>query len=221
MLRHLPVAALIWAAVSCTTETGQETAQSLEEDLSVTTSGNHQVHLTTELGEIVIELDPGKAPVSVANFLSYVDSGHYDSTIFHRAIDGYLVEAGRIHLEGTSAVEKLPQAPIENESRNGLQNDRGTVAMARNARPDSATAAFFINLADNRSLNFPQPDGHGYAVFGKVVSGMEIADQIGMAETGIRPLSLYHPATGELEIQRVADVPLEAVTILSARRSSK
>lgn len=218
MLRYLPIAALIWAAVSCTPEKPAELPGPTETEEAEAKPVRSQVLLTTSLGEIVIELDPEKAPVSVANFLSYVDSGHYDSTLIHRAINGYLVEAGKIHLEDDSAIEGEPNASIENESKNGLRNDRGAVAMARTARPDSATAAFFINLADNLALNYPQPDGHGYAVFGEIISGLEIADQIGQVETDVKPLSLIHPATGKLEVQEVADVPVKPVTIFSARR---
>ena len=141
--------------------------------------------------------------------------------LFHRTISGYLIEGGKMHLEGDAIVERTPNAPIENESQNGLRNERGTLAMARAARPDSATSAFFINLADNLALNYPQPDGYGYAVFGKVISGMEIADQIGQSQTDVKHLTLIHPATGKREVQEVADVPVEAVTILSAKRIDK
>jgi peptidyl-prolyl cis-trans isomerase A (cyclophilin A) len=221
MLRHLPIAALIWAAVSCTPEKPEEHPKRSEIAEPQATPPSNQVLLTTSLGEIIIELDPDKAPVSVTNFLSYVDSGHYDSTLFHRTISGYLIEGGKMHLDGDAIIERTPNALIENESKNGLRNERGTLAMARAARPDSATSAFFINLADNLALNYPQPDGNGYAVFGKVVSGMAIADQIGRSLTDVKPLTLIHPATGKPEAQEVADVPIEPVTILSAKRIAK
>lgn len=221
MLRHLPIAALIWAAVSCTPEKPEEHPKVPEIEETQATTPSKQVLLTTNLGEIIVELDPENAPISVANFLSYVDAGHYDAMLFHRTISGYLIEGGKMQLVGDAIVERTAKAPIENESQNGLRNARGTLAMARAARPDSATSAFFINLADNLALNYPQPDGHGYAVFGKVISGMEIADQIGQSLTDVKPLALIHPATGKREVQEVADVPLESVTILSAKRIDK
>ena len=133
-------------------------------------------------------------------------------------IDGYVITAGKVHVDSDRFVEYPAGESIEIESRNGLRNDRGTIAMARGSRPDSATSSFFINLADNIGLNYPQPDGYGYAVFGKVVAGMEIADKIGSVETGIGSVTLLHPETAVLEPQEIADLPVEPVTILSAKR---
>ena len=140
-----------------------------------------QVQLSTTMGEIVIDLDAAKAPKTVANFLQYVQSGHYDGTVFHRVIDGFMVQGGGFTADLT---EKPGRAPIALE-RNGLRNERGTVAMARTANPDSATAQFFINLQDNAFLNAANArDGNGYAVFGKVVSGMDVVDRIRAVPTG-------------------------------------
>jgi peptidyl-prolyl cis-trans isomerase A (cyclophilin A) len=220
MFRFLFTAALFWAAVSCSPKESGEPMNDEQPAAEVVSFGN-QVLLKTSLGDLVIELDPGNAPVSVANFLDYLEQGHYDGTVFHRAIDGYLIEGGKLEQKGPKLIEKPTDDPIINESRNGLLNDRGALAMARTARPDSAAAAFFINLSDNIAHNHPLPDGHGYAVFGRVISGMDVADQIGQTKTGVVTLDLIHPATGEIEARSVADVPLDAVTILSATRIAK
>jgi len=134
-----------------------------------------RVKLSTSMGDIVVELSPDKAPKTVENFLQYVADKHYDNTIFHRVIDGFMIQGGGM---AAQMLEKRTRAPIPLEARTGLKNDRGTIAMARTSVPDSATAQFFINVVDNAMLNAPQPDGHGYAVFGKVVSGMDVVDKI-------------------------------------------
>ena len=135
-----------------------------------------QVRLQTSEGDIVVELDAAKAPKTVDNFLQYVKAGHYDGTIFHRVIPGFMIQGGGMKPDLS---EKPTRAPIPLESRNGLSNTRGTVAMARTAMPDSATAQFFVNVVDNTFLDQPNArDGNGYAVFGKVVSGMDVVDRI-------------------------------------------
>jgi peptidyl-prolyl cis-trans isomerase A (cyclophilin A) len=135
-----------------------------------------KVRLDTSLGEIVIELDAAKAPKSVANFLEYVKAGHYDGTIFHRVIPDFMIQGGGMNAD---MKEKPTRAPIPLESKNGLANQRGSVAMARTNNPDSATAQFFINLKDNAFLDSANSrDGNGYAVFGKVVAGMDVVDRI-------------------------------------------
>ncbi|MCA3221160.1 MAG: peptidyl-prolyl cis-trans isomerase [Burkholderiales bacterium] len=141
------------------------------------------VRLHTSLGVITLELDAGKAPKTVANFLAYVKAGHYDNTVFHRVINGFMVQGGGFE---PGMRQKPTQAPIENEAGNGLKNDRYTVAMARTSDPHSATAQFFINVADNAFLNHSAPtaQGWGYCVFGKVVEGHDVVDQIkGVATT--------------------------------------
>lgn len=140
-----------------------------------------RVKLATSLGDIVVELNPAKAPKTVENFLKYVADKHYDGTIFHRVIDGFMVQGGGFTAD---MVQKPMRPPIPLEAANGLKNDTYTIAMARTNVPDSATAQFFINVKDNAMLNAPQPDGHGYAVFGKVVSGQEVVDKIKGVPTG-------------------------------------
>lgn len=142
-----------------------------------------RVQLETSMGNIVIELDQAKAPKTVANFLKYVEDKHYDGTIFHRVIDGFMVQGGGM-LSDMS--EKPTRAPIQNEANNRLKNQRGTIAMARRPDPHSATAQFFINVADNDFLDFKSetPQGWGYAVFGKVVEGMEVVNKIKDVKTG-------------------------------------
>ncbi|WP_407941678.1 peptidylprolyl isomerase [Noviherbaspirillum galbum] len=140
-----------------------------------------KVSLKTSMGEIVLELDQEKAPKTVANFLQYVKSGQYNGTIFHRVIDGFMIQGGGYDKD---MKEKPTKAPIENEAKNGLKNATYTVAMARTSDPNSATAQFFINVKDNAMLDYPGRDGWGYAVFGKVVKGTEVVDQIKKVETG-------------------------------------
>jgi peptidyl-prolyl cis-trans isomerase A (cyclophilin A) len=135
-----------------------------------------KVKLTTSLGDIVVQLDADKAPKTVANFVQYVKSGHYAGTIFHRVIDGFMIQGGGFTPDMS---EKPTRPPIPLEARNGLRNVRGTLAMARTGVPDSATAQFFINLADNAFLDAANArDGNGYAVFGHVVDGMDVVDKI-------------------------------------------
>jgi len=155
-----------------------------------------KVKLVTTMGDIVIELDAAKAPKTVENFLQYVKSGHYDGTIFHRVINNFMIQGGGMK---TDMTQKPTRAPIPLESRNGLVNVRGSVAMARTSDPNSASAQFFINVKDNDFLDAANArDGHGYAVFGKVVSGMDVVDKIKAVPTG------------------PGDVPLQPVVIKSA-----
>ncbi len=143
------------------------------------------VKLHTTAGVITLELDAEKAPKTVANFLQYVRDGFFDGTIFHRVIDGFMIQGGGFEAGMT---QKTTRDPIENEAANGLKNDTYTVAMARTSNPGSATAQFFINIANNSFLNFtaPTPQGYGYAVFGKVTEGKDIVDIIKKARTGSR-----------------------------------
>ena len=159
-----------------------------------------ELHIAGQ-GVVTLELDEQKAPKTVANFLSYVKKGHYDGTIFHRVIDGFMVQGGGF---APGMNQKPADATVENEANNGLKNDRYTVAMARTSAPHSASAQFFINVADNDFLNHksPTPQGWGYAVFGKVVGGQDIIDRLKSVPTGNRG--------GH------GDVPLQPVTIQSA-----
>ena len=142
-----------------------------------------QVKLETSAGEILIELDAEKAPLSAQNFIDYVKAGHYDNTVFHRVIPGFMVQGGGFE---PGMKQKATQAPIANEANNGVKNTRYTLAMARTNAPHSATAQFFINVKDNSFLNFSSesPQGWGYAVFGKVVAGMDVVDRIEGVATG-------------------------------------
>ena len=159
-----------------------------------------KVKLATSAGDIVIELDAAKAPKSVENFLAYVKAGHYDGTVFHRVIGNFMIQGGGMTAD---LKEKTTRAPIALEARNGLKNDKGTVAMARTNAPNSATAQFFINLKDNEFLNAAASrDGNGYAVFGKVTSGMDVVEKIRNVPTGNK---------GPFE-----NVPLDPVTIKQA-----
>ena len=142
-----------------------------------------QVKLETSAGEILIELDAEKAPLSAQNFIDYVKAGHYDNTVFHRVIPGFMVQGGGFE---PGMKQKATQAPIANEANNGVKNTRYTLAMARTNAPHSATAQFIINVKDNSFLNFSSesPQGWGYAVFGKVVAGMDVVDRIEGVATG-------------------------------------
>jgi peptidyl-prolyl cis-trans isomerase B (cyclophilin B) len=144
-----------------------------------------KVKLTTTLGEIIVQLNPEKAPISSANFLTYVNEGFYNGTVFHRVIPGFMAQGGGFD---TSFNQKAVHDPIKNEANNGLPNSRGTIAMARTPDPDSATAQFFINYKDNSFLNHtsPTPNGWGYAVFGEVIEGMDIVDAMAKQPTGNR-----------------------------------
>ena len=147
---------------------------------------------TATPGVITLELDNAKAPKSTANFLNYVNKGFYDGTIFHRVIKNFMVQGGGF----TADMKQKPtDAPIENEAANGLKNDKYTIAMARTGNPNSATSQFFINVKDNDNLNAPQPDGHGYTVFGKVVSGTEVVDKIKAVATGNKGMHQNVPVT--------------------------
>ena len=148
-------------------------------------AGNPRVELDTTMGKIVIELDPDKAPKTVENFLGYVKSGFYDGTIFHRVIPGFMIQGGGFTPD---MKQKATQPPIENEADNGLKNKRGTLSMARTNDPMSATSQFFINVHDNRPLDFTSktPGGWGYAVFATVVEGMDVADKIVNVKRGNR-----------------------------------
>jgi peptidyl-prolyl cis-trans isomerase B (cyclophilin B) len=158
------------------------------------------IKLNTNHGTIVLELDSAKAPGTVDNFMQYVRDEFYDGTIFHRVIDGFMIQGGGMT---PGMQEKKTRAPIKNEADNGLKNERGSIAMARTPDPDSATAQFFINVKDNDFLNFraPTQEGWGYCVFGKVVEGMDVVDKIKSVATGTKG---HHQ-----------DVPVEDVVIQS------
>ncbi len=157
------------------------------------------VKLTTNHGAITLELDAENAPETVKNFLAYVEAGHYDNTIFHRVIKGFMIQGGGFE---PGMKQKETQAPIQNEAKNGLKNTAGTIAMARTQAPHSATAQFFINVSDNDFLDYPGQDGWGYCVFGKVTEGMDVVNAIKGVRTGSKG---FHQ-----------DVPVEDVVIQKA-----
>lgn len=158
-----------------------------------------QVLLKTNMGDIVLELNQEKAPVSTQNFLQYVKSGQYKGTIFHRVIPNFMIQGGGFTAD---MQEKPTRAPIKNEAGNGLKNDAYTIAMARTSNPQSATAQFFINTKNNDFLNYPGQDGWGYTVFGKVIKGTDVVDKIRQVKTG--------------SVGPYQDVPVQAVIIESA-----
>ena len=161
--------------------------------------------ITTSMGDILIELNGEKAPITVANFLSYAEKGFYDGTIFHRVISNFMIQGGGLT---PGLTKKKTDPPIKNEWRNGLKNTRGSIAMARlGGRPDSATAQFFINVKDNANLDMPQRDGAGYAVFGKVVAGMDVVEKIRTVDVGMK--------------KGRQNVPIETVYITKVRRITK
>ena len=155
------------------------------------------------MGTVVIELYPDKAPLTVENFLQYVKDGHYNGTLFHRVIPGFMIQGGGF---GPEFSEKPVRKPVRNEAANGLRNETGTIAMARTPDPHSATAQFFINIAENEFLNFrfPTQEGYGYCVFGKVVKGMDVVNRIVTVQTGPGPAAHR-------------DVPVKPVVIEQAR----
>ena len=157
------------------------------------------IKLTTNHGSISIDLDPKEAPITCANFKRYVDEGHFDNTLFHRVIDGFMIQGGGMTTDFT---EKATHEPIRNEAKNKLKNRTGTVAMARTMEPHSATAQFFINVSDNPFLDYAGQDGWGYCVFGRVTEGMDVVNAIKKVKTGSR--------------HGHQDVPLEDVIIQKA-----
>ena len=167
----------------------------------MTQAPNPTVALSTSHGDLVIELFAREAPISVENFLAYVDAGHYDGTVFHRVIPGFMVQGGGMDAD---LRQKPTRKPIKNEADNGLRNKKGTLAMARTSELNSATSQFFINVADNAFLDHGTRD-FGYAVFGRVTSGMDVVEAIASVKTGRKG---HHD-----------DVPLESVVIRTARRS--
>jgi cyclophilin family peptidyl-prolyl cis-trans isomerase len=160
--------------------------------------------MQTSAGTIVIDLDSEKAPITVGNFVQYAKDGFYDGTIFHRVMNGFMIQGGGFTKDMS---QKATRAPIQNEAKNGLKNLRGTIAMARLPDPHSASAQFFINHKDNPALDYPSRDGWGYAVFGKVIKGMDVVDKIATVPTGNR---------GGHQ-----DVPLDPIVITSVKIISK
>lgn len=167
---------------------------------TIGTMTTEKIVMETSLGDIELELYPNEAPITVKNFLSYIESGFYDGTVFHRVIEGFMIQGGGFTESGE---EKDTDSPIKLESNNGLKNERGTIAMARTMVEDSATSQFFINTADNDFLNYGYRDA-GYAVFGKVTKGMDVVEKIEASQTATK--------------NRMEDWPVEDVVIISVKR---
>lgn len=193
-MKHL-LTALFTILIGCSMQSSYSSTQHIH-----STKGNKtMVKLHTSKGVITLQLDAEKAPVTVKNFLEYVNSGFYNGTIFHRVIGNFMIQGGGFE---PGMIQKKTNAPIKNEAANGLKNDKYTVAMARTGDPNSATAQFFINVKDNDFLNYPGQDGWGYCVFGKVVEGKEVVDAIRSVKTGNR--------------SGFQDVPVEDIVITDA-----
>ena len=208
MKKNLALFALLGIFAACTesstpgknTESAEIQLEELIEEETPEPLLMEYVVIETNKGNISLELDPNKAPITVANFMAYVDAGFYDNTVFHRVIDGFMIQGGGFTVDGG---KKETRDPILLESENGLKNDVGTIAMARTNAPNSATAQFFVNLKDNGFLNYA-PGNPGYAVFGKVSSGMDVVNEIRQAETAVK--------------QGMSDWPQEEVVITKAYR---
>ena len=199
MLKKLPLIGALLVALSAVEESAA--------------AANPQVSIKTSAGEIVVELYPDKAPKTVENFLQYVRDDFYKGTIFHRVIGNFMIQGGGFTADfykpGTPNFGQKPtRASIPIESKNGLKNDTGWIAMARTSDPNSATAQFFINTVDNAGLNHPQPDGHGYAVFGKVVKGMEVVNAIRAVKT---------TSMGPFRDVPAEPVRIDSVTVVAGR----
>jgi cyclophilin family peptidyl-prolyl cis-trans isomerase len=195
------VAGGVWAIDPAVPNPASST--STEKETAMPATKNPTVRLATSMGDVTIELYPEQAPVSVSNFLAYIDGGFYSGTVFHRVIPGFMIQGGGFTAD---MAQKPTRAAIKNEADNGLLNTRGTLAMARTMVVDSATSQFFINTVDNTFLNFKSktPQGYGYAVFGKVIDGMDVIDKIEKVRTGNK---------GPHQ-----NVPVETVSILKAER---
>ena len=196
MKKQLPTLAAFVLAFACLTGINQ--AQ--EENKTVSEAKTVKVVMETSKGSIELELDPAKAPVTVENFVKYVKKGHYDGLIFHRVIPGFMIQGGGFTPDMN---QKAVDAPIAIESKNGLKNARGAIAMARTSNPNSATSQFFINVKDNANLDYPSFDGYGYAVFGKVTKGLDICDAIVSVPTK--------------QVGPHGDVPAEPIVIKSVK----
>ena len=213
MKRHLTLLAIALFPVLALCEPAKDPAKPAAPPPAATKTT--KVRLKTSEGDIVLELNAAKAPITVENFLGYVKKKHYDGTVFHRVINGFMIQGGGFAATDGKLVEKTTGKGITNEGQNGLKNDRGTIAMARTNDPNSATAQFFINVKDNAGLNYPS--NGGYAVFGKVVEGMAVVDKIKAVPTGVTTNSrcATRPRARNCDAPS-PDVPTKNVVIESA-----
>ncbi len=214
MKRYFSLIALVLLPTLVSCEPAKEKAKPAPGPTPVAESKVTKVSLKTSQGDIVIELDAEKAPITVENFLGYVKNKHYDGTVFHRVMNGFMIQGGGFALTEGKLVEKASGKGIKNEGKNGLKNLRGTIAMARTSDPNSASAQFFINVVDNSALDYP--NNGGYAVFGKVIEGMDVVDKIKVVPTGTSNLTMRHPATGANFEMPSENVPTANVVIVSA-----
>lgn len=198
----LLAASVLFCGCAREKETVDSNTKNVQPDVKTVKSGKTMVKLETSMGDIVIELDKAAASLTVKNFLTYVEEGFYDGTIFHRVIPDFMIQGGGFTAQMT---RKQTHPPVINEAGNGLKNDRGTISMARTSDPDSATSQFFINHKNNASLNYIEGRNPGYAVFGKVSKGMDVVDAIAAVKTAVRT---------DL---RMENVPVAPVVIKSAK----
>ena len=203
MKNYILLGILLLALFGCASQQPANNAQPASNGTQQTSSGNTVVVLETSKGNIEIELYADKAPVTVDNFLMYVNEHFYDGTVFHRVMDGFMIQGGGFTPEG---VERFTRDPIVLESNNGLHNGIGYVAMARTGDPNSATSQFFINVADNSMLDYSGPDNPGYAVFGKVISGMDVVNTIKSVPVSSRGYSENWPVEDVLIIRAYVKV---------------
>lgn len=213
--------------ISCKSGTESVDTSAPDTGSEVTASqGGTDIIIETSMGTIRAKLHDDTAPITVANFLSYIDDGFYDETIFHRVIPNFMIQGGGFQISSEVAKEKPTGDGIKNESPKTKSNARGTLAMARTGNPDSATAQFFINVEDNNSatatanLDYPNSGGHGYAVFGEVIEGMEVVDQIKAVTTSTTSALTLTP-DNRYVVSEFSDVPFEPVIIKSIRRVPK
>ena len=210
--RLLPILASL--LLSCQSQQEKTSEASTASSPAPSAESQAKVRLSTNHGDIVLLLDRSKAPVTVDNFLGYVEKKHYDGTLFHRVMSDFMIQGGGLAPSGSQIIEKPTGNNIRNESENGLRNLRGTIAMARTQDPHSARSQFFINVKDNPMLDYP--NGGGYAVFGKVVEGMDVVDKIKSVPVRDGVVTLRHPQTGQ-QIQIDAEnIPASPVIIQSA-----
>ena len=202
-MKHLLLSFLLISFTTFASAESQPESDSAMAKKPVKASEPVQIVISTSKGDIKLELYSDKAPKTVENFLKYANEGFYEGTIFHRVINGFMIQGGGFD---TDFQKKKTHIPVENEAKNGLKNLRGTIAMARTADPHSATAQFFINHKNNPALDYPSRDGWGYCVFGKVTGGMDVVDEIAKTATGSNKVFRQNAPKETIEIKKVTVV---------------
>ena len=211
-MRSLFIASFVFVFFGVQLAIAGENAKAADGPKAEANKGGTIVEIKTSQGVMKVELADKEAPVTVKNFLGYVSDKFYDGTVFHRVIDGFMVQGGGFTVDGDKLTEKPTKATIANEAKNGLKNDRGTLAMARKRDPDSASAQFFINQVNNNNLDYPSFDGFGYTVFGKIVDGLDVVEKIAKVKTGVKSGMPNVP---------LADVKILTIRVVSAAGSQK